>query len=338
MTHGDGDLPIDTKHELASVRGVESVGERDTTDGTVVVVRVREGAQPDLGAIPDTAAGHPVEVKWTRGVDMLMHERRSLPHPDASALNAREVRPLVGGVSVGSAKKDTAGTLCIPFEDDEGNLYISSNRHVLGQPGETSVQPGVIDGGCTPDFTVGSVAASAETVTVDGTEYHIDFALAGLAEGVTVEQSVNAVGEVTGWRDPQVGDRVQKSGRTTGVTDGQVTERNVTVSLEGSFIDNQVFVSTPTEAGDSGSPVISSSGDFVGIIWGSTEADAVMNPAGAVVAYAREALNAEPMGLSRSEAGDGTPSSGAEPRGLDPKVALSLAALAGFGVVRATQG
>jgi hypothetical protein len=337
MTHGDGDLPIETKHELADIHGVESVGERDTPEGTVIVVRVREGAEPDLGAVPQTAAGHPVEVKWTRGVDLLMHQRRSVAHPDASTLNARETRPLVGGVSVGSAQKDSAGTLCIPFEDDEGNLYISSNRHIFGQPGASVVQPGVLDGGCTPDFTVGSVAAAGEKVIIDGTEVHIDFALAALAEGVAVEQSVNGVGDVTGWRDPRVGDMVQKSGRSTGVTDGEVTERNVTVSLDGSFIDNQVFVATHTKAGDSGSPVVSNGGEFLGIIWGSTEADAVMNPAGAVVAFARRELNAEPMGLSPPQDGDGGPSSGDEPRGMDPKVALSLAALAGFGVLRATQ-
>ena len=73
-----------------------------------------------------------------------------------------------------------------------------------------------------------------------------------------------------------VGATVNKIGRTTGWTQGQITQTNVTTSVSGSNITlfGQTFVSAGVGAGDSGSPVFAlgqgSNVTLRGILWGGS--------------------------------------------------------------------
>jgi len=136
--------------------------------------------------------------------------------------------PIVPGISVAN-KKETAGTIgCIVFDRTNGTPYILSNWHVLhgahGYIGDLIVQPGPYDDNRTDINNVGKLIRSY--IGVAG-----DCALASI-EDRSFEQEVLDLGvNVEQFADPELGDKVIKSGRTTGVTEGVVTRIHTIVRL-----------------------------------------------------------------------------------------------------------
>lgn len=140
----------------------------------------------------------------------------------------KRVDPVRPGVSVGSVRLH-AGTLgCIVYDKNDGATCLLSNWHVLngreGQAGDEIVQPGTDDDsrfavnrlGALRRAHLGTVGDCAvSTITERGVETDI------LDLGVTPKQ----LGE------PHIGDKVVKSGRTTGVTHGIVTRPFVKVRV-----------------------------------------------------------------------------------------------------------
>ncbi len=148
--------------------------------------------------------------------------------PEAVA-NDRKLRldPVLPGASVANAK-ETAGTIgCIVFDAVDGTPYVLSNWHVLhgarGAIGDDVVQPGPFDDNRTARNRLGRLARSHVGAAGDCAVATIEDRAwqPGIIElGVAVEE----LGE------PNLGDRVVKSGRTTGVTHGRVN-RIHTVSM-----------------------------------------------------------------------------------------------------------
>jgi endonuclease G len=133
----------------------------------------------------------------------------------------RKVRvdPIVPGVSVGSVRV-SAGTLGgIVYDRTDGTPYVLSNWHVLHGPdgtlGDDVVQPGVHDDNRVELNRLGRLVRSHLGIAGDCAVASIeerDFAPASLELDVVPDQ----LGE------PELGDTVVKSGRTTGVTHGRV--------------------------------------------------------------------------------------------------------------------
>lgn len=155
--------------------------------------------------------------------------------PDAKlvaepAPNSRKTRidPIVPGVSVAN-KRVSAGTIgCIVFDQHNGTPYILSNWHVLHGPGgaigDDVVQPGPHDDNRVNMNRVGKLvrshlgaAGDCAVATIETRSFLQDI----LELGVKVEQ----IGE------PELDDKVVKSGRTTNVTHGIVTRVNVIASI-----------------------------------------------------------------------------------------------------------
>ncbi|AJT69244.1 DNA/RNA non-specific endonuclease [Streptomyces chattanoogensis] len=140
----------------------------------------------------------------------------------------KRVNPVRPGVSVGNVKV-SAGTLgCIVFDRNDGAPCVLSNWHVLngrkGELGDKVVQPGKADDsrieqnrlGMLRRAHLGTVGDCAVSTITDR-----DFAMDILDLGVAPAM----LGE------PQIGDKVVKSGRTTGVTHGVVHRPFVKVSI-----------------------------------------------------------------------------------------------------------
>ncbi|MCX4856621.1 DNA/RNA non-specific endonuclease [Streptomyces canus] len=130
------------------------------------------------------------------------------------------LEPIVPGVSVGGVTV-SAGTIgCIVFDKADGTPYVLSNWHVLqgpeGQLGEEVVQPGKFDDNRISRNHLGVLRRS-----------HLgpagDCAVATIDEGRAFDPRILELG-VTPQElgEPDLGDKVIKSGRTTGVTHGIV--------------------------------------------------------------------------------------------------------------------
>ncbi len=147
-----------------------------------------------------------------------------------SAAGPRKTRidPIMPGVSVAN-KKETAGTIGgIVFDRKEGTPYILSNWHVLHGPkgniGDDIVQPGPFDDNRVQLNRLGKLVRSHLGAAGDCAIASIEdrrFDQNILELGVKVEQ----LGE------PELGDKLIKSGRTSGVTHGIVRRVHTIVKI-----------------------------------------------------------------------------------------------------------
>lgn len=137
--------------------------------------------------------------------------------------------PIVPGISVGHPAI-TAGTVgCVVYDAASGAPHILSNWHVLegatGKTGDSIVQPGRHDDSRVDRNVVGKLVRSHLGVAGDCAIASIDERrLAPEILGLNV--AVKRIGE------PELGDRVVKSGRTTDVTYGLVQRIHVTVRMD----------------------------------------------------------------------------------------------------------
>lgn len=145
------------------------------------------------------------------------------------------LRPAPGGVSIGH-KDITAGTLgCIVEKEDE--LYILSNNHVLANQnrGQKKVdpilQPGPADGGVLGRDDIAILTDFKDVVDDGKTPNLIDAAIAKPKNRKDVTPEIIGIGLLRGIASPKMYRTVKKSGRTTHVTQGIITDLDVTVRI-----------------------------------------------------------------------------------------------------------
>ena len=189
-----------------------------------------------------------------------------------------------------------------------GTYYILSNYHVFAgdrvaggngiaaQPGDAIIQPGLIDVNCDVNAAqvVGYLAGWADPLA----GANIDAAIAEVAPGmVDLNGDILGIGRpAAGTVAAYVGQRVKKSGRTTGLTSSQVSALNATIQVDyetecaGQVVGTatftgQIIVSNPGEGfltgGDSGSMLLEDeavSPRAVGLLYAGSSSTAIANP------------------------------------------------------------
>lgn len=239
-------------------------------------------------------------------------------------------RPVIPpGVSVGH-NRITAGTFgCLVRRGEES--FILSNNHVLadlnqGQQGDAILQPGPIDGGVADDC----IATLADYVPLDfgtspsecpfaewsakllnavagafGSRHKLqavkqtagvnrmDAALARPLSPGLVSNEILYIGAPVGVEEATLGMQVQKTGRTTGHTQGVITQIDATLRVDyngpSALFSGQLVASPMSQAGDSGSAVLDMDRRAVGLLFAGSAAAAVINPIDEVLS----ALNVE---------------------------------------------
>jgi hypothetical protein len=185
----------------------------------------------------------------------------------------RRVRPVPGGMSAGFS-----GTLGVWVCDlITGQAVALSNRHVFGSvAGIHITQPSSDDGGSAPADQIASVLRSGS----------LDAAIAAPVDSGVVSGSIvgcrNAVFEIG---DAAIGMRVQKTGRTTGLTRGVVDLIDYDSGHNGSHADLWIDGDGAdfSDGGDSGAVYLESAANaIVGLHWGGAGNDGVGHPIRAV--------------------------------------------------------
>jgi len=230
-----------------------------------------------------------------------------------------QARPIELGTSGGNINDRSriyccSGTLGSLTEDSAGFQYILSNNHVLARVNRASVgedinQPGQVDQNCGQTGIIADLStfvpiAFKQSRSVPLNE--VDAAIAAVRVGqVSPDGSIIDIGPVSSQIvSAFVGQAVQKSGRTTGLTTGAVAAINVTVdvgySKECGGASNQIarFVNqvrvTPgsfSAGGDSGSLVVESGQTSpvdgfpraVGLLFAGSSSSTIANPIGRVL-------------------------------------------------------
>lgn len=240
----------------------------------------------------------PVDGGAVRVVPEVTGEFRALPMDAEDADPTRSFpRPVPIGVSTGHGKV-TAGTIGARATDGD-RTFALSNNHIFAAnndalPGDNLLQPGVVDGGKDPDDVIGTLHDFEP----------IHFCRALICPGNTLDAAIalttaDDVGNETpeggygaprsSTADAELGMSVQKYGRTTGHTTGQISGLNATIDVgyrDGKArFEGQIVISGRgfSAGGDSGSLVVTkglllADRRPVGLLFAGTQTTTLANP------------------------------------------------------------
>jgi subtilase family serine protease len=265
-------LSVQRRHTqaLLEIPGVVGTAVTGLPDGRASVLLLAE--RSGITDLPVALDGVPVTVRVT-GRIMAFSDPKTRKRP----------APL--GYSVGHPNI-TAGTIGARVRDALGRVYILSNNHVLAHSngatiGDAALQPGPIDGGTAADQI--ATLSDFQTLLFGGVNNTMDAAIA-LSSVDVLDNAVPSddgygmpnstiYGDANGdglFDDPNalLGLNVQKYGRTTKLTHGQISGVNATVQVCYEVVEfvctkiarfvNQLIISPAgfSNGGDSGSLIV----------------------------------------------------------------------------------
>lgn len=233
----------------------------------------------DIKVFKKTTAHKTLEKTTIDGLPIQITEETELPIPFLK--RTEKWRPAWGGVSIGHYLI-TAGTLgsCV-FKN--GVKYILSNNHILANKNDAEIgddiyQPGVYDGGGAID----KIGELSEFIPIDfyegwdepePTPNYVDCAIAQPTNPDDVALAIIELDYPSFIREPELGEEIIKSGRTTGITEGTIDGIGdvwIGYAFEKyAWFEDQIITSNNFAAGgDSGSLVISKvDGKAIGLLF-----------------------------------------------------------------------
>lgn len=247
---------------VGTSRGPKRVGGRPTDEECVIVLVREKVPESEL----DGADRIPPEVELDDGrvrTDVQevgeVRSQSAATRPAQQPDRKRRWRPAPAGVSLGHPEV-TAGTLgSPPLATEDGRTVVMTNAHVAApigaaEPGDDVLQPGPADGGSTDD-AIGTLAEAADIARDEPNT--TDSALVAV-DPSDLTGSVLGVGPLAGFGEPTMDATYTKSGRTTGVTTGDLRGRDARIEVRGYYDEPTVFEGVDvfgpmSAAGDSGS-------------------------------------------------------------------------------------
>ena len=259
-------VQTDFEPSLFALPGVVGVGIGFTDAGTPTIKVFVDSSMPPV-AFPRELGTFPVSVQPAGPFHVLPPEPFAVEEDEGPVPTGRFERPVPMGVSTGHTRS-TAGTIGAVVTDGE-RRYALSNWHVFvpggdARVGDTLLQPGPVDGGADPADAIGTLAAFEPVVLSLFATNRIDAAIARTDE-VLPETPVGGYGSprsVTMAAKP--GLQVQKYGRTTRLTVGEVEAVNASVNVTygsagsqvGRFTGQIMVCCNFSAGGDSGSLIV----------------------------------------------------------------------------------
>jgi hypothetical protein len=179
--------------------------------------------------------------------------------------------------------------------DTDSNIVIIDGAQDTATPqGGATPQDGTAPQGCAaliarlfgskPPMTLPTEPAPGPVPVGMGTpENRVDAAIAQPLRSMTINPLLAEVNSLpSGVADPKLGMHVFKSGRSTGVTEGFITQVDVTVDVQygarrARYV-NQMMTTRFSDRGDSGSLVINGQREAVGLIFSGSELISVASP------------------------------------------------------------
>ena len=268
--------------------------------------KVKAGQLSAQDLVPTVVEGMPTDVVETGVI-------RAFQAP------TERFRPAPGGVSIGHVAI-TAGTLGC-WVTKSGQKVILSNNHVLANSndaeiGDAILQPGPFDGGSFPQDHIANltqfVPISFEGEPSDcqfanaiisifnwgcklvnsNTRYRaakaqaadnlVDAAIATPLNAADVKDEILNIGPIQGTAQGALGMAIKKSGRTTGLTTGEIQQVDVTASVQygggriARFTD-QLLAGAMSQGGDSGSAVLNENHRLVGLLFAGSDTTTIIN-------------------------------------------------------------
>lgn len=237
-------------------------------------------------------------------------------------------RPALGGVSIGHVDVTAGTLGVVVRDRASGRRLILSNNHVLANSnqaeiGDSILQPGRADSGtlgedvfatllraCPIAFTSGPstcrwASAYAELGNLiarfTGSKHRVeatwsdpqavnrvDAAIAQPLQDQDVLDEIYEIGAIKGTVPAELGMNVRKSGRTTGLTTGQIIVLDATVKVQygarSAQFEDQIVSTAMSQPGDSGSLLVAGEALLaVGLLFAGSDQATIFNPIEAVL-------------------------------------------------------
>jgi hypothetical protein len=290
---------------VATGIGFKIAGDTPTNEVSIVVSVIKKLPQAQLteaSLVPKAFNGMKTDVIETGPIVAFQDPKQRM-------------RPARPGCSIGH-HLITAGTFgCLVQRGSQ--QYILSNNHVLAnsnvaQVGDPIWQPGKYDGGtsadqiatldrfvpigfpgdtpptpppagCSPLASIMKYFQPALKIQINEPGNNtVDCAVGKPTSPDLVTPDILNIGVPIGVGTATLGTALQKMGRTTGYTTGQVTQLDVTVSVDyGGKIAtfrNQLMAGAMSQGGDSGSAVLDMNKRVVGLLYAGSATTTIMNP------------------------------------------------------------
>lgn len=258
--------------------------------------------------VPETINGIPTDVVETG-------------HIRAMQSRTDKYRPAPGGVSIGH-RNITAGTLGCLVKKNGKIFILSNNHVLANsndaQPGDAILQPGPHDGGRFPDdhiaelyefvpilflvpepptdcptargvaLLLNSIAKAIgsdvrlHAVSTRAEENLVDAAIARPLNEEDVSTEILEIGTINDLIQGELGMAIKKSGRTTGLTTGEIVQVDVTVNVQygagriARFTD-QLMAGPMSQGGDSGSAVLDNNNNLVGLLFAGSDTSTIIS-------------------------------------------------------------
>ena len=199
----------------------------------------------------------------------------------------QKLRPLQGGCGISlDVSPKTAGTLgCFVYKENNGRkeYYILTNNHVITNNqkapiGTPIIQPSFLTGGVSNED---EIAYLTNYVRIESNkpnkeaENYVDCAIAKVYNRSLISSKVKKLGRITGSNIPDLNIDVQKVGFISGLMKGFITTIGLSLKIrvinnEVSTLKEQFLISVNNTPGDSGSVVLNSDNEVVGLTFATT--------------------------------------------------------------------
>lgn len=234
FTHSVSDAVAAASNNVHAVGVGKKVVEGKTTETPAIRIYVAQKIDlsllPKKDQLPEAIDGIPTDIIETPPAFF------TATLPVCTTKRKQRQRPMVGGISI--AHQDvTAGTIAyfcrsVRAGDDPAKIYVLSNNHVLAdvnnaQIGDDIFQPGPLDGG-TPAANKAARLHRFAAINLGGqVSNRVDAAIGELLSGVSIKRRVCKIGKITGVGQAVEDMLVRKHGRTSGYTEGIVTDESI---------------------------------------------------------------------------------------------------------------
>ncbi|NIM89683.1 MAG: hypothetical protein GTO17_01900 [Candidatus Aminicenantes bacterium] len=300
-------------HEQANVIatgiGYKITKEKKTSTLCIVCSVIKKLTAPQLSGkdlVPSTIDGVPTDVVETGPIRALSYTGRYRPAPGGVSIGHMDITAGTLGCLV---KRDGKKHIL-----SNNHVLADSNN---GQPGDYILQPGPYDGGEFPgdriakleDFVpisfldqppdgCGIARAFAsllnfgakvigsktrlQSTTIRQAENLVDAALALPIDEKDVSDEILDIGKIKGVNEGAVGMAIKKTGRTTEFTTGEILQVDVTVDVQyelgkiARFTD-QLMGGAMSEGGDSGSALLDTDNNLVGLLFAGSDTTTIFN-------------------------------------------------------------
>lgn len=279
--------------------GLKYVDGRPTSEPAVVVFVEKKypkdfiKKQSDLDLIPQKIDGIQTDIIEVGKIE------------PQNSLRAK-VRPICPGISIGH-QGITAGTLGGIFQDADGDIVVLSNNHVIANEnkaknGDIIFQPGPMDNpgpeqfggweGKPEDLSYFATLKKFHRLEKDGNSH--DSAVAKIHQSFIDSQMVSTQfpslnRPIAGFGDAAIQMPVQKLGRTTGYTTGQVLALKATFTIGYDFgpatFQDCIVCTSMSAGGDSGSVIMDMQMNAVGLLFAGSDRVTLANPISTVRDY-----------------------------------------------------